>query len=114
MFPVSCTNAEKITVNASPNGRLDGALRVRVDSGDGTFEQTPASPNSFKAVSGTAVFDPNDPASTVGITVYKVSGDVRQGSAESLIEEDVVLTVSAVPEAEATNLGFSVGAVEPK
>jgi hypothetical protein len=114
MFPVTCDNASKIIVNATPNGRLDGALRIRVDSGDGTFEQDPATPNSFKAVSGAAVFDPNDPASTVGITVYKVSGDVRAGADESLIEEDVVLTVTAVPEPEATNLGFSVGAVEPK
>ncbi len=114
MFPVTCNNASKITVNAAPDGKLDGPLRIRVDSGDGTFEQDPASPNSFKAVSGAAVFNPDEPESTVGITVYKISGDVRAGAEESLIEEDVVFTVTAVPEAEATTFGFSVGAIELK
>lgn len=111
MFSATCTDRQKITINANPDGKLDGPLRVTITSGDGTVEQDPATPNSFKAVSGTAVFDPADPTSTAGQTVYHVAADVRSGPDEVLIEEDVVLTVTAQ---EATSLGFTTGAVEPK
>ena len=114
MFPVTCDNFSKITVNSSPDGTLDGPLRVTVTSGDGTFEQDPATPLSVKFVSGTAVADPADPTSAAGQTVYRVEGDVRSGPDVVLIGDDVVLTVTARPPAEATTLGFSVGAVEPK
>lgn len=113
MFPVTCDNQSKITINCQPDGKLDGPLRIEVLSGDGTFEQDANAPLSFKAVSGTDVFDATT-SDTVGITVLRVSADVRTGPDELLIEEDVVLTVTAVPEPEATTLGFSVGAIEKK
>lgn len=101
MLELACNNRQKVTVTASPDGPLDGALRVSVTAGDGTVEQDPATPNTFKAVSGTIA----------GETRYLVQGDTRAGVDENLIEEEVVLTVSA---AEATGFGLVAGAVEPK
>jgi hypothetical protein len=101
MLSVSCNNRQKITITATPDGPIDGALRVSVTEGDGTVEQDPATPLSFKAVSGTIA----------GQTKYLVEADVRAGADESLISEVVELTVSA---AEAKSLGMAAGAVEDK
>ena len=101
MLSVACNNKQKVAITASPDGPIDGALRVTVTEGDGTVEQDPATPLSFKAVSG----------SIAGQTKYLVEGDVRAGSDVVLISEVVELTVSA---AEATSFGLSAGAVEDK
>jgi len=114
MFAATCDNASEIQINANPDGKLDGPLRISVVSGDGTFSQDPAEPNSFWAKSGTAVIDEADPTGAAGQTVYAVAGDARKGPEEVLLEDTVVLTVTAVPEPEATTLGFSSGATRPK
>ena len=101
MLSATCNNRQKVTINASPDGPLDGALRVSVQEGDGTVEQDPSTPLSFKAVSGPIA----------GQTKYLVEGDVRAGDEVVLISEVVELTVSA---AEATSFGLSAGATEPK
>lgn len=101
MFSVTTDNKSKITVTATPDGPIDGPLRVTVQDGDGTVEQDPATPLSFKAVSG----------SIAGQTHYLVEGDVRAGADVSLISEVVEYTVSA---AEAKSLGMAAGPVEPK
>jgi hypothetical protein len=101
MHSVSCNNRQKVTVTASPDGPIDGALRVTVQDGDGTFEQDPASPLSLKVVSGTIA----------GQTHYLVEGDVRAGAEVVLISEVIELTVSS---AEARSFGLATGAVEDK
>jgi hypothetical protein len=101
MFPVACDNTQKVPITASPDGPIDGALRITVTEGDGTFLQDPATPLVFTAVSG----------SIAGQTKYLVEADVRAGADVSLISEVVELTVSA---AEAKSLGMSAGAPEPK
>ena len=101
MLSIACNNLQKITVTATPNGPLDGPLRVTVQSGDGTVEQDPATPLVFKAVSGP----------TASQTVYLVEGDAKEGAGEDFISETVELTVSA---AAATSLGMSAGAIELK
>jgi hypothetical protein len=114
MFSVSCDNASKITVNFAPDGRLDGPIEFAVVSGDGDFEYDPdTAPLSMKAVSGSDVFD-STTSDTVGLTVIRATADVRKGPGRETITEDIVLTVTAVPEAEATTLGMSVGAIEKK
>jgi hypothetical protein len=113
MFPVSCDNASKITINLSPDGAIDGALELEVVSGDGTVEYDPTKQLTFKVVSGTAVFD-STTSDTVGITVIRVTGDVKKGPDRETITEDVVLTVTAVPVPDATTFGMRAGAVEPK
>jgi hypothetical protein len=113
MFPVTCDNASKITVNFAPDGAIDGPLEFEVISGDGSFEYDPAVQLSCKAVSGTAVFD-STTSDTVGITVIRVTADVQKGAERQTITEDVVLTVSAVPIPNATSFGMSAGAIEPK
>lgn len=101
MLSIQCTNKEKKTVIAEPDGPIDGALRITVQSGDGTFEQDPAKPLEFKAVSGPIA----------GQTVYLVEADVKAGAEEKLIQETVELTVDA---AEATGFGFREGPTELK
>jgi hypothetical protein len=101
MLPVACNNKQKVTINASPDGPLDGALKITITEGDGTFEVDPNTPLSFKAVSGPIA----------GQTKYLVEADVRAGTDVVLISEVIELTVSS---AEATSLGFSVGAIELK
>ena len=113
MFAVTCDNASKRIVNFAPDGAIDGPLEFETVSGDGGFEYDPASPLTFKAVSGTAVFD-STTSDTIGITVIRVTGDVRTGPDRQTITEDVVLTVTAVPIPEATTFGMSAGAAEPK
>lgn len=101
MLNIATNNKEKITVTAAPNGPIDGALRITVQDGDATFEQDPATPLAFKAVSG----------AVAGQSHYLVEGDVRAGAEVVLISEVVEYTVS---QAEATAFGLSAGAVEPK
>jgi len=113
MFPVTCDNASKITINLAPDGAIDGPLEIEIVSGDGTFEYDPAKQLTLKAVSGTAVFD-SATSDTVGITVLRVTGDVQKGAGRETITEDIVLTVSAVPVPNATTFGMSTGLIEPK
>jgi len=107
MLSVACTNAQKVTVTATPksiSGRpatLDGPLTVTVQSGDGTVEQDPAAPLSFKAVSGEAP----------GTTVYLVEGDADLGAGVVTIQDTVELTVTSE---NAANFGLSAGPVENK
>lgn len=104
---LACSNEEKVTVTAAPKSssgrpaRLDGALRVSVQSGDGTVEQDAATPLAFKAVSGDA---PGD-------TVYLVEGDADLGDGITLIQDLVTLTVTG---ANAASFGLSAGVTEPK
>jgi hypothetical protein len=113
MFPVTCDNASKITVNFAPDGVIDGPIEFEVLSGDGSFEYDPATQLTCKAVSGTAVFDATT-SDTVGITVIRVTADVQKGPGRETITDDIVLTVSAVPVPNATTLGMSSGVIEPK
>jgi hypothetical protein len=107
MLSVACSNEEKVTVTANPQtssgrpARFDGALVVEVQSGDGTVEQDPATPNAFKAVSG----------DVAGQTVYLVKGDTDLGAGTVHIEETVELTVSG---AAAASFGLVAGVIEPK
>jgi len=107
MLSVACTNAEKVTVTATPvtatgrPARFDGALKVSVQSGSGSVEQDPATPNSFKAVSG------DDP----GTTVYLVEADVDLGTGITNISDTVELTVTGE---NAAAFGLAAGVVEPK
>jgi hypothetical protein len=114
MFPVTCDNASELEITAVPDGTIDGALSVSVVSGDGTVVQDPGKPLAFVARSGTAVVDPADPTGPAGQTVFRVVGDVRTGPDVVNITEDVILTVTAVPPAEATTFGFQVSAQRPK
>jgi hypothetical protein len=104
---LSCSNEEKITVNARPQSSsgkpatIDGALTVTVVSGDGTVEQDPATPLSFKAVSGDALAD----------TVYDVAGDADMGAGVVTIHDTVTLSVTS---AVAANFGLTAGAAELK
>jgi hypothetical protein len=115
MFAVSCDNASELEITAVPDGTIDGALAVEIISGDGTLApQDPATPLVFVVRSGTAVVDPADPTGAAGQTVFRVTGDVRVGPAVVTITEDVILTVTAVPAAEATTFGLQVSAPRPK
>jgi len=107
MLSIACTNEEKVTVTANPvtaaghPASFDGALKVTVTEGDGTVEQDPAFPNSFKAVSG----------DIAGQTKYLVEADVDLGEGVTNIQETVELTVST---AAAASFGLAVGVTEPK
>lgn len=115
MFATTCSNDEKrkITVKATSAGgrpaKLDGPLRVSVQSGDGTFEQDPADPLSFTVISGDEVAVPDVLGS--GETTYTLEADADTGEGTNLINETVVLTVTG---AQAAGLGLTVGAPEPK
>ena len=108
MLKVACTNEEKVVGNtAQPvtaGGRpaqIDGALRITVQSGDGTFAQDPAFPLVFDLISGEALAD----------TVYLIEADVDLGSGTELIQDTATLTVSG---AKATSFGLVAGNVQPK
>lgn len=107
MLNITCTNEQKVTVNAKPRSSsgkpatLDGALTVTVISGDGTFEQDAGEPLSFKAVSGDALAD----------TVYDVAGDADMGAGVVTIHDTVVLTVTS---AVAADFGLTQGTTEAK
>jgi hypothetical protein len=104
---IACTNEEKVTVNATPKtstgkpASIDGALVVTVVSGDGTFEQDPTSPLSFKAVSG----------DSATVTVFDVAGDTDLGAGIVTIHDTVTLTVTS---AVAANFGLAAGVTEAK
>jgi hypothetical protein len=107
MLQVACNNDQKVTVIASPQStggrpaQIDGALRVSVQSGNGTVEQDAATPLQFKAVSG----------DTPGVTTYLVEADADLGEGVVLIQDIVELNVTS---AQAANFGLAAGAVEPK
>jgi hypothetical protein len=107
MLGVACNTDQKVKVTAQPTtsgghpARFDGALRVTVQSGDGTAAQDPAEPNSFFAVSGDG---PGD-------TVYLVEGDADLGAGTTLIQDTVTLTVEG---ANAASFGLVAGIAEPK
>lgn len=107
MIAATCTTEQKVPITATPTtaaghpASFDGALRVTVQSGDGTVEQDPATPNSFNAVSGNAP----------GTTVFLVEADVDLGAGVQLIQDTVELTVV---NALATNFGLTAGAAIPK
>lgn len=107
MLSIACNNEQKVTVNAAPQSAsgkpatIDGALTVTVQSGDGTVEQDPASPLSFKAVSGDGLGD----------TVFLVEGDADLGAGVVTIQDTVTLSVTS---AVAANFGLSAGVTEPK
>jgi hypothetical protein len=107
MLGIACNTDQKVKVTAQPTtagghpARFDGALRVSVQSGDGSVSQDPAEPNSFFAVSGDAP----------GETVYLVEGDADLGEGTTLIQDTVTLTVEG---ANAANFGLVAGSPEPK
>lgn len=105
MLPVACTSEEKVPVTATPltsqghAAKIDGALKVEVLSGDGSFEQDPATPNMFFAVSGDGA----------GTTVYRVSADANLQTGVdqvTMIQDTVELTVTG---ANAAGFGLSAG-----
>jgi hypothetical protein len=107
MLSITCNNEQKVTVNATPTttsgkpANIEGALQITIVSGDGTFEQDPASPLSFKAVSGDSLTD----------TVYDVAADADLGPGVVTIHDTVTLTVTS---AVAANFGLTAGVVEAK
>lgn len=115
-FATTCDNTQKRTVNVQPQSpggapaAIDGPLRVTVLSGDGSVDAASITNNSFKAVSGTSVFDPLVPGDA-GVTVFLVEGDADLTSGEALFSDQVTLTVTAPG---AASFGFSDGGVEPK
>lgn len=107
MFQVTCSNEQKIKVTVTPEtasgkpARIDGALKVSVQSGDGTFTQDPADALSFYAVSGDALAD----------TVFLVEADADLGTGVLNIQDTVTLTVTGV---NASSFGFTSAAPEAK
>ena len=107
MLHLILTNEQKIRVTAVPMtatgrpARLDGALRVSVQSGDGTFLQDSSLPLEVQLVSG----------DTPGDTTYLIEGDADLGVGIQLVQDLVVLHVSG---ALAANLGLVAGSPEPK
>lgn len=107
MVEINSTNEEKVKLTATPltaaghPAAIDGALRITVQSGDATFTQDPAEPNSFFAVSGDA---PGD-------TVYLVEADADLGAGVTLIQDSVTYHVAG---AAAASFGLSASAPEPK
>ena len=106
---IACSNEEQVLVIASPvtggtpprPAQVQGALRISVQSGTGTFTQDPDRPLEFQAVSG------DEP----GETVYVIAADADLGEGETLIQDTVTLTVSG---ANAAAFGLSAGPVTPK
>jgi hypothetical protein len=104
---IASNNEQKVKVTAQPTtssgkpASLDGPLRVTVQSGEGTFTQDAAEPNSFFAVSG------DNP----GTTEYLVEGDADLGTDETLIQDVITYEVSG---AQAANFGLVAGTPEPK
>lgn len=104
---VNITNEEKVKVTAAPvtsTGRpaqLDGALTVSVVSGDSTFTQDAAEPNSVFLVS----------SDTPGTTIYLIEADADLGAGIVFIQDTVAIHVAG---AMAAALGLTVGAPEAK
>jgi len=107
MLSIASTNEQKVPVTAVPvtssgkPAQVDGPLRVTVVSGTGTVEQDPATPLTFKAVSG----------DTPGTTVYLVEADADLGAGQVLIQDTVTYEVSG---AQAASFGLVSGAAESK
>lgn len=108
MNNVACSNEEKVIGNAlQPKtagghpAQVDGALKITVQSGDGTFEQDPAAPLSFDLISGEDLAD----------TVYLIKADADLGVGVEEISTTVTLTVTG---AKASAFGFTAGNVMPK
>lgn len=103
----ACTTEEKVPVTASPKtaagnpAQVDGALKVTVQSGEGTVEQDPAKPLEFFAVS----------SDTPGTTEYLIEADADLGAGVEAISDTLTLVVSG---AKAANFGVSTGAAVPK
>ena len=107
MLDIASTNEEEADVVANPTtgsgkpATFDGPLRVTLQSGDATFRQDPATPNTVTFVSGAP-----------GVSEFLVEGDAdRDPGEERLLQEVVRYTVSG---AEAEAFGLSAGAVRPK
>jgi len=105
---VACSNEEMVVgcaatplTSGGKPAQIDGALKITVQSGDGTFAQDPASPLNFDLISGDAIAD----------TVYLVEADADLGAGVETIQDTVTLTVTS---AHAKNFGFSAGVVQPK
>jgi hypothetical protein len=104
---VACTNEQMVPITAAPTSQsgnpapIDGALRVTVQSGDGSVVQDPATPLTFMAVSGAALGD----------TVFLVEADADMGAGSQTIQDLVTLSVTG---AVAANFGFTAGAPVPK
>lgn len=105
----TCNNEQKVTgITATPitdagnPAPIDGALKITVQSGDGTFAQDPTRPLAFDAISGSALAD----------TVYLVTADADTGPGIKTIQTTYTLTVTS---AQASNFGaFSGGTVVSK
>lgn len=99
---VTITNVQKVDVTANPTtasgrpAKLDGALKVTVQSGDSTVTQDPANPLMFTLVS----------SDTPGDTVYLVDGDADLGSGVEDIQDTITLHVTGE---NAKNLGLVAG-----
>jgi hypothetical protein len=99
---VTITNVQKIDITASPTtgsgkpAKLDGPLKVTVQSGDSTVTQDPANPLMFTLVS----------SDTPGDTVYLVDGDADLGSGVEDIQDTITLHVTGE---NAKNLGLVAG-----
>lgn len=104
---IASNNEQKVPVTAAPvtstgkPAQVDGPLRVTVVSGEGTVEQDPLTPLTFKAVSG------DNP----GTTEYLVEADADLGSGVTLIQDTVTYEVSG---AQAASFGLVSGVPEPK
>jgi hypothetical protein len=107
MLGLACSTEQKVKVTAAPvtaggrPARFDGALTVTVQSGDGTFTQDAAEPNSFFAVSGDAP----------GTTVYLIEADADLGAGVITLQDTVELEVAGV---NAASFGLTAGAPEAK
>jgi hypothetical protein len=107
MLGIASSTEEKVKVTAAPvtasnkPARFDGALSVSVQSGDGTFSQDAAEPNSFYAISGDAP----------GTTVYLIEADADLGAGVITLQDTVEYEVAGV---NAASYGLTAGTPEPK
>jgi len=123
-FNASCDNTQMVPFTAAPTyqdpntgelvaAKVDGALRITVLSGDGSFSQDPASPLTFNGISGADGGVEGVPANTV----YEVRVDGDLGPGVNDVVETVTLSVSPAPPPpipQASALGFVAGAPVPK
>lgn len=104
---INLTNEQKVKATAAPvtaaghPAQLDGALRVSVVSGDGTFTQDAGEPLSVVFVS----------SDVPGDTTYLVEADADLGAGVVLVQDTVTVHVAG---ALAAFLGLAVGAPETK
>lgn len=106
----TCNREQKIPVTVEPMTEndnpapIDGALTIEVLSGDGTFEQDPAMPNMFYAVSGAGV----------GVTVYRVSADANMSPGDDQVTEIQDTYELTVTDVMAARFGMRSGTPVPK